>query len=578
MERNPKQNEKLQYGSFLLTENLNRLWSSLIIDQLVQSGVCGFFVSPGMRNAPLLAAVEAHPLAKIYSTIDERSSGFRALGAAKASGKAAVLICTSGSAGSHYTPAMIEAYKSNINLIAITSDRPIELVEAGANQSIEQKSFYEGFLRNRVLLERPNSSFDPQALRQIVSKLFIKGGTSHINIPFDEPLDSTIVDFEKSYLDAALESHGIKAIHHSTRRAPSEAIQSIFEDLKKAKNPMIVIGPTDKNQLENLEELIQTIPCQHYLDVTSNLKYKFPISTGTIPSLDHPEVLETLKNSKIDYVLHLGGRIVSKQYYRFIQNKDISVNIVSDFDTYIDPSLSIKTLINSSLDDFSKELLTLPLNEIKKSNDFDWSGMVSRKSELIERAPLSYPFFSKTLIENIPSNSTLYLGNSTCIRSFDSFASLNLKKEIKVFSHRGASGIEGFMSSALGACEVLHTPVQLVLGDVSFLHDLNALILLAQNPNIKLRIYLLNNGGGGIFTLLPIHEKNPELMPYMQTPTDFDASKLCETFRINYKKISNKDELIEIQKTLPNQTEIVEVPISNNDNINLYKELKTVKP
>jgi len=596
MDRSSQQDEKLsanilaQKKAGLLTENWSRLWSSLIIDELVQQKLDHFYISPGLRNAPLIAAVVYHPQATSYNGIDERALAYRALGHAKATGRAAVLICTSGTALANYMPALIEANKSGHPMMVLSADRPVELTVSDANQSIDQNHFYGNHVEYFLNLGGPTAKISVNAVRTSIANManntrFPFPAPVHINCPFREPLDQTDEFIPASYLKLAAASFAARHAqteYINAQLVPQEThLAPLRARLSAANNPLLVVGGLSPHRdHREIARLLDTITCNFYVDIGSSFKYKYCLNDRVVPSFDHREVYDYFNLNPPDLIIHLGGRLVSKFYYQFLENNPaiplISINNRTHKE---DPSHSTNTRIIAE-----PNLLAKDWNEqqIKLRGTAgpgpSWSKFILLKRELIERAPLTYPMLSKTLIEIIPNHSALYLGNSTVVRSFDSYASLSQQKDIKVLTNRGASGIEGFVASACGFCDGNgDLPLTLILGDISLLHDLNSLHLLKDLAH-PMVIVVVNNHGGGIFTLLPVAQEEL-IIQQLTTPHNLNFAPSARQFNLAYTLVQTADQFQEAYKVAlqSQKSHIIEASIDNQENTTLYQQLKTVR-
>lgn len=587
MDGNKNKNE--QYGKHIgSVGNINRLWSWIIIDEMISKGVTQFFVSPGMRNAPLLWAVNTHPKANFKTAIDERASAYMALGYAKKAERPACLICTSGTALANYFPAVCEASKSQTPMVILSADRPLEMVTFNANQTMEQNNFYHSFSKGFLNPGTPTEEISPLALRKAINQLITKsvfpmGGPVHINLPFREPLDGTPGNISKDYI--------LKSINENSRlsewnlplraKANDDILAATLIKIKDAKNGLIVIGelaPSVAN--DKIRNFIKKLNWPVYLDINSNLKFEYSLEDQVTPTFDHPEVFDYFKKKSPDVIIQIGARLVSKHFYNFLKlpNDGFRITIREGSDLE-DPSYSRNIRVQTSPDIFCDQILDSLKDEtlIKNPALLPWSEVAKKKIKIIDNSELCYPSLSKNLMEIIPEHTTLYLANSTAIRSFDSYCSLKNKKRLHIQSHRGVSGIEGFMAAAAGHTYASDERVTLVIGDISFLHDLNSLILLKETP-IPIIVLVVNNGGGGIFSLLPVCE-DEDLLPLLTTPHNQNLSPLVESFGIPCFKVNNIEQFKESYLcSLKNENStVIEVMINNQKNVEIYKKLKTVK-
>jgi 2-succinyl-5-enolpyruvyl-6-hydroxy-3-cyclohexene-1-carboxylate synthase len=578
----------------LLSQNINRIWSSLIIDEFLKNGITQFYLSPGMRNAPLIAALvhfqKFNPRLNIILCIDERGASYRALGFTKATGIPAVLICTSGTALANYMPAVVEAKKSNQPLIVLSADRPAELTFCDDNQTIDQTKFFGDYVQGQMALGSPTIEISPLAMTSSLSNLIHKSlfpqkGPVHFNCAFREPLEDTLIPVPAEYLNLAkiqIERTGPSTRYVNLETRPDKnSIAEIANLLKNSKTGLLVIGslaPYESTEL--VEEFVKKLNWPTYFDVSSSLKYAFNLSDGALPTFDHPEFQLDLVNNPPETVFHIGGRLTSKHYYSFLKQVPtinlvtLSLNLEKE-----DPShhtkIRINAHINSTLESIMPHFdgLTLP----KKSLRLNFESFTKSKIKLIDDGPLAYPSISKLIIDHIPDKSILYIGNSTVVRTFDAYFSYENKKQIKIATNRGVSGIEGFIASTAGLIDGLQKEVYLIVGDVAFIHDLNSLLFL-KDLKIPMKIILVNNDGGGIFTLLPIHREK-SVLDYISSPHGLTFKKTAESFEIDYVSANNRQEFMAGFKAMQSKKShsIMEVFIDHETNKAVYDQLRTIK-
>lgn len=579
--------------TFWPTENIAHLWSSLVIDELTKQNITQFYIAPGMRNAPLIAALLAaknQKRAEFDVVVDERAMAFRALGYSKASGKASVIICTSGTALANFLPAVIEAKKSQIPLIVLTADRPPELINSDDNQTIEQTFFYRPWVQQDLNLGAPTEEITPRALTTSVAQtvfrsLFPVNGPVHINMMFREPLGYIATGISDQYLEKA------KNILNSEQASTDyqipnlllnqDALTNITNDINKSKRGLLVIGAlpntVDKELLQNF---ITKCNFSFFLEVGSSLKYSYTLNDFGIPTFDHPEVQETLKNDPPDLIIHLGGRLTSKFYYQFLANNpDLNLYVLNATEEKEDPTHTVKKRFVIDLNSTIKQLNQNINSEKNRYWKFNLEEFTKKKIKFLETAPLSFPVISKTIIDHMPDHLQFYLGNSTAIRTFDSYFSFDVKKNYQIFTNRGVSGIEGFIASALGVVDATKKDVYLVFGDVSFIHDFNSVFLLTENTKAHVKIILINNGGGAIFTLLPIN-KDKDILNVITSPHPFSFSGVKELNpQIHYKQINDRSELKTSLENLAKHPghAVLEIILKDEDNLKVYDELKTIR-
>jgi 2-succinyl-5-enolpyruvyl-6-hydroxy-3-cyclohexene-1-carboxylate synthase len=583
----------------LLIENINRVWSTLIIDEFLKNKITHFYLSPGMRNAPLIAALSHlqnfHPEIKIIMCMDERAGAYRALGYAKATGIPSVLLCTSGTAMANYMPAVIEAKKSNLPLIILSADRPPELTFCDDNQTMDQTKFYGSFVQGEMSLGAPSIEISPLALTSSLSNLIHKSlfpqkGPVHFNCAFREPLEATLKPLPADYIKLAvdlMERVGPSTRYMSTSSIPDDLdLTEIANTLSSTRNGLLVVGSLNPyDDTHEVEKFIGLLKWPVYFDVSSSLKYQFNLTDNALPTIDHPEVQDALIKNPPETVLHIGGRLTSKHYYSFLkQVPSINLITLSRNIEKEDPShhtkIRINADINSTLSALSQKLFVHSKNnkiqnEVKRELDFE--AFTKKKIKLIDDGPLSYPLISKSIVDNIKEGSILYIGNSTVVRSFDAYFSYQTRKKLTIATNRGVSGIEGFIASSAGFMDGKEIELYLIIGDVSFIHDLNSLYFL-KDLKFPLKIILINNDGGGIFTLLPIHqEKN--VINYITSPHGQSFKAAADLAGIEYRSVKEasqlKSSLNEVQQC--SQNILLEIFIDNKTNKAVYDELRTIK-
>jgi len=569
--------------SFPQAQNLSRLWSSLIVDELAKNGVQDIYCAPGMRNAPILAASHFHKDIKTYSFIDERALSFRAIGNAKHPGRIPALTCTSGTAMANFLPAVIEAYRSGLPLVVLTADRPIELVKIDANQTIDQTTILKDFCCHTLNLDAPSQTLSPLRLRALISsavgKAIMHNRPVHINIPLREPLDNTNTELNEYFVNIALSSFDnelpkIKSSQHMNYKSDDQ----IEQLLKSSKRPLIVVGKLEReNNKSEYISALKNIEIPKYVDITSGIKFSFSLKDKLNPTFDHPEVFESYSDNKPDLIIHIGGRLISKHYYRFQeQNPEIQVVHITNVDTNHDPGFSNNLRILCDPVSFLKDISELSLNS---DSPISWEEFTVRKREIIESSDMSFPFLSKNIIENTENDTEFLIGNSTAIRSFDSYIHPNMNFPISTFSNRGVSGIEGFVATLCGLTDVSEKSKVLILGDVSLKHDLNSLYMLKEYQDQNITIVIANNYGGGIFELLPI-SKEKEFLPLLSTPHEDSFEDIIKAFSyISYQKCYEKEDFVAKYRQANKKTGInfIEVIIDTDKNKEVYNKLRTVK-
>ena len=521
--------------------NYNIEWSKNIANTLYEEGVRDICISPGHRNTPLVLAMVKHPGLNCTSHVDERSASFFALGISKKNNYPTVIITTSGTATANLYPAIIEANLNQIPLIILTADRPKYLVGTGENQTIEQADLYGYHVRNFQSLDLPSNR--KTTLRSIVKRTYRLSmglnhnfmrvnppGPTHLNVPFKEPL---------------FNSNDINIIYnYEVKDIPNKIIypkidfNKEYDFIKKAKNIIIVCGRIN-NVYHNIISLSKEINAPIFADPLSQLRYNVK-HKNIITNYEHFLAKEKLIP---DLVIRIGKKPVSKNLNIFLNNCDNCTIFLSPNGRFNDNSSNLQSgdinhMINSLIEKIDKpnddnwlksiinmnEKSGIKINEIINSSKFDSSKIVNQ------------------CIKSLKDNDIFFIGNSLPIRSLDYFTN-NISKKITVLANRGASGIDGIVSTAMGVASKNKNNTLLLIGDLSFYHDMNGLII-ANRYKINITIIVENNNGGGIFKKLNLDENNENFEEFWKTPINLKISKIADLYNYNYFEAKNIDEFM----------------------------------
>ncbi|MFC5683225.1 2-succinyl-5-enolpyruvyl-6-hydroxy-3-cyclohexene-1-carboxylic-acid synthase [Flavobacterium sp. MAHUQ-51] len=531
-----------------------------ILEICLAKGIQQIVISPGSRNAPLTIGFANNPDFKCYSIADERCAAFFALGIAQQIKRPVAIVCTSGSALLNYYPAIAEAFYSQIPLIVISADRPQSKIDIGDGQTIRQENVFANHSLYNANLSEDASKENDFKINEAIDTAFYKKGPVHINAPFEEPLYETIsaltVDVMVNHF-ASLNS--VNQLEDLTEFAAS---------WNQSAKKLVLVGTNDPSLISNatIEALANDESVVVMTETTSNLHH--PNFISNIDTIITPFTDADFEEFCPDILVTFGGMIVSKRIKAFLRKykpkQHWHIDSSRAYDTFGVLTKHFEVNPGTFFETF------LPLTTAVKSEYFAKMEKIKVLREEKQEVFLSKVSYSDFLvfdriIKTLPQNSQLQISNSSAIR----YAQLmKIDPSIEVFCNRGTSGIDGSTSTAIGAAVASNKPVVFVTGDVSFLYDSNALWNAYIPKNFK--IILINNGGGGIFRILPGHEENAVFNTYFETSHQLTAEHLARMYGLVYITASDKESLVNGLNelySLNTQPAILEIftPTAEND-------------
>lgn len=510
--------------------------------ELFQQGVRHIVISPGSRSTPLTLAAAAHPGLEKHVILDERSAAFTAMGIGKATGVPAVLICTSGTAAANYYPAVIEAYQSGVPLLLATSDRPPELRNTDANQTIDQLDLFGKFVIYFKNIEEPaGTPLELNEITESAGNAFEEAvklqGPVHLNFPFGKPLEPKI-EFVRS-VKKENETYAKKTKMHLVGM-PSSTMKpenKIFQKLKTAKRPLVIIGQIPAScKIEPVFKLAERLNAP-ILSESGNTDEGNSIQ-GYEGFLRNEQ---TLRQLSPDLILRFGLQPAGKSLLLALDEWSPKHHIyVKHLANKKETSLPVTDTLNWNGEEFILENMSgshklwMEQWENAEKNYQDLRENSFRKIQVLTDGHV-YEHFS----EQIPESWWMFFSNSFPVRDRSMFGKWQKQQ---VFTNRGASGIDGITSTAMGISLAKEKPGILFTGDLAFLHDTNAL-LNRKKLNNPLIVVVINNNGGSIFRMLPIAEHKEYFTDYFETPQQVDISHLCKSYGAGYQKIGNIEAL-----------------------------------
>ncbi|MFC1553259.1 2-succinyl-5-enolpyruvyl-6-hydroxy-3-cyclohexene-1-carboxylic-acid synthase [candidate division KSB1 bacterium] len=568
--------------------NINSLWSELIISELIKLGIDYFCICPGSRSTPLTVSVARNPKAKDIVCYDERGAAFHALGYARGCGKSAAVITTSGTAVANLFPAVIEASMDNIPMLLLTADRPPELQDTGANQTIDQKEIFGKYVRKFANIPCPDENIPPENILTLIDSCVYQSkrnppGPVHLNLQFREPLAPVGEDISDNYYNNTKmlikQKKPFTEYTKVTNVPGKRSISDIANIINRSDQGIITAGRLkDSDEGKEILRLANKLKWPVFPDVLSGLR--FEKGPPVINYFDLILLSDNFFGSALpDTVLHFGGQLTSKRFLQFIENNKINNHIVVKEHPYRhDPANSTTLRVESDISSFCKNLDKLI--KIKRDNNSD---LLLKKNSLVEKTISSYsrentnlnePVLSRVISQKIRKGTCLFISSSLPIREMDMYSAAS-EKDVITDSNRGVSGIDGTIASASGFAEGSGKNVTLITGDLAFLHDINSLNMI-KDISTSVTIIVINNRGGGIFSFLPISEHTDVFEKYFGTPHSISFKNAADMFGLEYHQPKNQKEFStlysSIQKT--GKSAVIEVLTDRKENFDLQQELQ----
>jgi 2-succinyl-5-enolpyruvyl-6-hydroxy-3-cyclohexene-1-carboxylate synthase len=545
---------------------------------LLKKGITEIVISPGSRNAPMINTFALIPEFCCRNIVDERSAAYFAIGLALAKQTPVALVCTSGTAALNYTPAIAEAFYQNIPLIVITADRPDYWIDQAESQCIRQENIYQNFTKKGVSLPLGESEKELWfAARQINEclNLAVSGQPApvHINIPLDEPLHKLVLQNLPEVTEIELVEIQSVLIENELTK-----LVELFDHSQKV---LILAGQLNPNpELENiLSELVTKTGAAVLSEHLSNLSdSRFCTSIDLLMAAIIDENIEPYQP---DLLISFGGQFVSKALKQFLRkNKPQQHWHLSPGNEHFDTYQSLTKVINMDANDFFNVLL----DRVQSDNDNYlklWKNKETIVNQLRDEFVESIEFCDlkafDLIVKNIPENSVIHLGNSSPVRYGLIFDQV---KNVLYFSNRGTAGIDGCLSTAVGFASESDKLNTIILGDLSFFYDSNALWNKYIDSN--LRIIVIHNGGGNIFGMIKGQADSPAFNEHFFTGNTHKAEVLAKAFGLDYFNAENEAELTQALKefySLDQQhVALLEVFTDAETNSKVFRELfKQVK-
>ncbi|WP_342596979.1 2-succinyl-5-enolpyruvyl-6-hydroxy-3-cyclohexene-1-carboxylic-acid synthase [Cyanobacterium aponinum UTEX 3222] len=573
--------------------NKNILWSSLIVETFTKLGLEYAIISPGSRSTPLTVAFAENKLITSIPILDERSASFFALGLAKRTNKPVVLICTSGTAGANFYSAIIEAKYSHIPLIILTADRPFQLRNCHAGQTINQVNLYGSYPNWQTELSLPSAELeDLFYLRQNIiygweKAQFPSKGVVHFNIPFTEPLvpiEQLNFNQEKQdFIQKQLFSNFHLSISSFT--CVNQDFINYLKHWQTLTKGIIIAGVDSPSQPELYCDAIASLA--HILgfpvlaEALSPVRNYSHCNSHLITTYDTILRDEQYREKLIpEIVILIGEYPTSKELRKWLNQHKVTTYIITEFDDNFDALHSNSQHLRVSYEYLFSLLKTYSNNQpydlkyLHRWLEIDNKISLKLNQEIGNNNKLFEGKIAWLLSQYLPEKTTIFIANSMSVRYAEFFWQKNNKKYDIYFS-RGANGIDGTLSTALGVAYKQKITI-LLTGDLALLHDTNGFLI---NNHFQgcLIIILINNNGGGIFEMLPISNYENIFENYFATPQNINFQQLAKTYNIQYQLIQNWQNLEKNLSNLPSQNiHIWEIQTNRKEDMSYLKQLNSI--
>ncbi len=543
---------------------VNTLWSSILVETLSRLGSTTAILCPGSRSTPLTVAFTQHPQIDSISSLDERSAAFLALGLAKRHRRPVPLVCTSGTAGANFYPALIEAHTSRIPMLVLTADRPPELRDCHSGQTIDQIKLYGSYTNAYAELSLPSTDPDHLAyLRQHLIHAWTLTlspvpGPVHLNQPFRDPL-APIPDGQTAQLEATFPSDFFSHIEPPSLPRQSSSGSLPFEIWQACDRGLIIAGPAEPQDPSTYCHAVAHLsrclgwpviaeglsPVRHFAYLNPHL-----ITTYDLWILDSSAQDPNTQDLLPDCVIQLGPLPTSKALRQWLASGSIQKWVIDPSDRNLDPlhqqtrhySLSVEQLAAQCPDTQkpSSDYLHQWIRWEQQANE-------SRQTQMQRIEPFFEGKIAWILSQHLAVGSAVMVANSRPVRDVEAFWAPTCS-QFQIYFNRGANGIDGTLSTALGLA--YGQAAVLLTGDLALLHDTNGFLF---TPRFRghLTIVLINNNGGGIFEMLPIAQFDPPFEAYFATPQSVEFGSLCQAYGVEYHLVQSWDQLIGYLDPLP---------------------------
>jgi 2-succinyl-5-enolpyruvyl-6-hydroxy-3-cyclohexene-1-carboxylate synthase len=592
--------------------NRNHLWARVLVDELARAGVREMVVAPGSRSAPLVLAAAANPRFRLVVQVDERSAGFLALGIGKATGRPGAVITTSGTAAANLLPAVVEAAQSETPLLVLSADRPTHLRGADANQAIDQVHLFGRYVRlfqelaPGVISDRTLRHLRAVGSRAVAAAVGDPAGPVHLNLPFDKPLEPTPVPGDMRpgleeeaplALEGRREGAPFTRIHPRRAAPPREVVAGLADRIRKSRRPLLVVGPVSRPSEVGpaVRGFSRGRGMPVLADPLSGARFGAAPDDGVVGGYDlflgssgfRSEVLP-------DLILRVGATSVSPALAALLDEcSGVPQVVVDGGDRWKDHPATAGEYVPCDPAVLFRELGDEAAGASPGPEEGwleRWRGAEEIVRKILAREAEVGAFFEGAILSEVarwcPERWPLFVSSSMPVRDLDSFA-LGRDEPLSVFGNRGASGIDGIVSTACGVALATGRRVVAVLGDLALIHDMNGLLALREE-GVRMTLVVIQNDGGGIFHLLPIRDHEPEFTRYFATPHGLEVARVAALDDLDPLRVAGRDRAVGPEAGLPGlraalgratdegRSVLVEVRTDRNENQRRHGEIRSL--
>jgi 2-succinyl-5-enolpyruvyl-6-hydroxy-3-cyclohexene-1-carboxylate synthase len=524
-------------------------FAATFVDELARSGLRDVCISPGSRSAPLAIAFARHPAIRVWMHVDERSSSFFALGMAKAEDRPVAVVCTSGTAAAELHPAVVEAHHSSTPLLLLTADRPPELRDVGANQAIDQTRLFGGAVRWFFDPGPPEETAGAQrrwrrlAARGLAESQGPPAGPVHLNLPLREPL--TVAPGEEPGAAAAADPP--TRLWRGLAPPAAELLDAVAARIGSATRPLVVAGEMRQGQRLRLalDAVLNRLDAPLLAEPGSQLRRRSAV--GLVEAYDallrEPEWADA---HRPDLVLRLGAPPTSKPLNQLLARSQATVVALDPEGSWRDPDQLAGEMVRCDPEPFLHQLADRLLGAPGRWQQ-EWRDAGAVAAAAIERrlarSPLHEGHVVTCLAQALPERARVFVGSSMAIRDVDTFWPPHAPGQ-RFYGNRGASGIDGLVSTGLGMAARAENDEQpvLLLGDLSLYHDMNGLWAIKRH-GLRAVVVVLDNGGGGIFEFLPPAAHADVFEELFATPLGLSWEQVARLYDLDFAEACEPAEL-----------------------------------